>query len=67
MLHEQSAAEEVYLIIIYMFRAFYGFAQSIECATQSRNSYNACQSIDCCAFYRKCTFDSIEISILSIL
>ena len=32
--------------IIYMFRAFYGLAQSIERATQSRNSYNARQSIE---------------------
>ena len=45
---------------IYMFPAFYGFMQSIECATQSRNSYNAGQSIDCRAFYRSVeTFDSI--------
>ena len=27
-------------VVMYMFRAFYGLAQSIECTTQSRNSYN---------------------------
>ena len=46
-------------VYTYMVRAFYGFAQSIECTTQFRNSYNACQSIDCRAFYRKGIFDSI--------
>ena len=35
-----------------MFHAIYGFAHSIECATQSRNSYSARHSIDWRAFYR---------------
>ena len=37
---------------MYMFRSFYGFAQSIKCAAHSKNVLNACQFINWRPFYR---------------